>query len=217
MISCILFDLDGTLVAAKDWHYEALNMALKKEGYEAIPRDIHLKYFDGLPTRIKLEKLDIVGEKATRVSASKQAFTQQIILKECRPDLELRREIAKIWFHGYRMAIYSNAVRASCDAMIWGSGLENYFIFWISNEEVQNPKPHPEGWLRAMGAFGAAPSETLIIEDSDVGVESAKASGAHVMVVESPKDVLCESILEFVGEINGAQHSDADSRCRAAI
>ena len=59
MIRCILFDLDGTLVEAKDWHYEALNGALEQHGHSAIPYEEHLKDFDGLPTRVKLEELGI--------------------------------------------------------------------------------------------------------------------------------------------------------------
>ena len=218
MIKCILFDLDGTLVAAKEWHYEALNLALVDHGYQKIPHDIHLAHFDGLPTRVKLEKLGIVGTKATEVNASKQIFTQQVIKKNCKPDLELRREIAKLWHLGYRMAIYSNAVRASCDAMIWGLGIADYFWFWISNEEVDKPKPDPEGWLRAMQTFGVAPCETIIVEDSEVGVTSAKASGAHVVIVKSPQDVTCHDIFQVAKEIsNAAEHSDADRRSRATV
>ncbi len=217
MIHCILFDLDGTLVEAKDWHFEALNLALVQYGYEAIPYKVHLKSFDGLPTRVKLANLGIVNEKAIEVSSTKQGFTQKIIEQKCRPDDRLRRELAKLWHLGYRMACFSNAVRASCDAMIWGLGIADYLWFWVSNEEVQKPKPDPEGWLAAMNAFGVAPSETLIVEDSEVGIASARASGAHVMIVQSPQDVSCDRILEAIGVINSAQHRDADSRSRAAI
>jgi beta-phosphoglucomutase len=53
MIKAVVFDMDGVLIEAKDWHYEALNRALKLFGYE-ISRYEHLTTFDGLPTRRKL-------------------------------------------------------------------------------------------------------------------------------------------------------------------
>ena len=56
MIKAILFDMDGVLIDAKDWHYEALNMALEIFGY-SISRDAHLTTFDGLPTKTKLQML----------------------------------------------------------------------------------------------------------------------------------------------------------------
>ena len=56
MIKAVLFDMDGVLIDAKDWHYEALNRALEHFGF-AISRESHLSTFDGLPTRAKLQML----------------------------------------------------------------------------------------------------------------------------------------------------------------
>ena len=55
-IKAILFDMDGVLIEAKDWHYEALNNALQLFGME-ISRYDHLITYDGLPTKKKLEML----------------------------------------------------------------------------------------------------------------------------------------------------------------
>ena len=61
MIRAIIFDMDGVLIEAKDWHYEALNRALRLFGLE-ISRYEHLSVFDGLPTRDKLEMLSVKSE-----------------------------------------------------------------------------------------------------------------------------------------------------------
>ena len=50
MIKGVIFDLDGVLIDAKEWHYEALNSALNLFGFE-ISRHQHLVTYDGLPTR----------------------------------------------------------------------------------------------------------------------------------------------------------------------
>ena len=55
-IKAIIFDMDGVLIEAKDWHYEALNRALSLFGME-ISRYDHLVTYDGLPTTKKLEML----------------------------------------------------------------------------------------------------------------------------------------------------------------
>ena len=57
-IKAVLFDMDGVLIEAKEWHYEALNQALGIFGYE-INRFEHLTSYDGLPTRVKLNKLTV--------------------------------------------------------------------------------------------------------------------------------------------------------------
>ena len=57
-IKAVLFDMDGVLIDAKEWHYEALNRALALFGMP-ISRFEHLTTFDGLPTRKKLEMLSL--------------------------------------------------------------------------------------------------------------------------------------------------------------
>ena len=54
----IYFDMDGVLIDAKEWHYEALNKALDLFGF-SIERYEHLTAYDGLPTSVKLEKLSV--------------------------------------------------------------------------------------------------------------------------------------------------------------
>lgn len=54
-IKAVIFDMDGVLIDAKDWHYEALNRALDHHGFTPIARNDHLSKFDGLSTRKKLQ------------------------------------------------------------------------------------------------------------------------------------------------------------------
>ena len=59
MIDTIIFDLDGVLINSKDIHFEALNKSLSKNSVNyQISYEDHLKSFDGLPTKTKLEILN---------------------------------------------------------------------------------------------------------------------------------------------------------------
>lgn len=205
MINTILFDLDGTLVAAKDWHFQALNEALKCFNFEPIPYEVHLEKYDGLPTFEKLKILGIEeGDMMSKISTLKQRKTQAIIKEKCKGDPRIRREVAKLWHLGYRMAVCSNAVEETCNLILYGIGIQDYFWFVISNEAVPEPKPSPLCWHMAMDMFGVAPSQTLILEDSTVGLASAYASGAHVYPIKSPEDVITDDILEAIEGINNA-------------
>jgi beta-phosphoglucomutase len=57
-IKAVIFDMDGVLIDAKEWHYEALNRSLSNFGY-SISRYEHLVTYDGLPTKKKLEMLTL--------------------------------------------------------------------------------------------------------------------------------------------------------------
>src|SRR5258708_13234207 len=87
-ISAVLFDLDGVLVDATEWHYEALNRSLGLFGY-SISRYEHLSAYNGLPTRKKLEMLSVekglpssLHDLITRV---KQVYTREEILNHACP------------------------------------------------------------------------------------------------------------------------------------
>lgn len=78
MIKAIVFDMDGVLIEAKDWHYEALNRALRLFGFE-ISRYDHLTTFDGLPTKRKLQILsaehDLPAKLHDFINEMKQQYT----------------------------------------------------------------------------------------------------------------------------------------------
>ena len=68
MIEAILFDLDGVLVDACDWHYESLNSALISSGYNPISREDHIEKFNGLPTKVKLSMLGIPDSESKKIN-----------------------------------------------------------------------------------------------------------------------------------------------------
>jgi len=191
-IACVLFDLDGVLIDATEWHYTALNRALGLFGFD-ITRYQHLSDYNGLPTRKKLEMLSV--EKGlpaalhNTLSRLKQVYTRDEILTKCRPVFEKEYMLSRLRKEGYRMAVCSNSIRESLQLMVQQSGLAEYFEFLVSNEDVSRSKPDPEIYAQAMSRLGVAPDETLIVEDSPHGLEAARRSGAHICQVTGFTDV----------------------------
>ncbi|MCC7010080.1 MAG: HAD family hydrolase [Acidobacteria bacterium] len=191
-IRCVLFDLDGVLVDATEWHYDALNRALRLFGFE-ISRYEHLAGYNGLPTRRKLEMLSV--EKGLPVALHellnrlKQIYTRDEILTKCRPVFEKEYMLHRLRREGYRLACCSNSIRETQELMIRCSGVDACFEFLVSNEDVARPKPDPEIYLTAIQRLGVAASECLIVEDAPHGVEAARRSGAHVCAVKGFADV----------------------------
>jgi HAD superfamily hydrolase (TIGR01509 family) len=191
-ITCVLFDLDGVLVDATEWHYLALNRALALFGFD-ISRYEHLSDYNGLPTRKKLQMLSV--EKGlpaalhNTLSRLKQVYTRDEILTKCRPVFEKEYMLSRLRKEGYRMAVCSNSVRDSLQMMVHQSGLDDYFEFLVSNEDVSRPKPDPEIYVTGMVRMGVTPADTLIVEDSPHGLEAARRSGAAVCQVTGFPDV----------------------------
>lgn len=197
MIQAILYDMDGVLIDAKDWHYEALNRALDLFGM-TIERDAHLSIFDGLPTREKLKILSqsrgLPEELHEFLNELKQSYTAEITASKCKPNFQHCYALSSLAAQGYKQGLCSNSVRSSVETMMSLSGLGAYLNIMISNEEVVKPKPDPEMYLSAMDRLSVQPKQTLILEDNSHGIAAARASGAHVLVVGSVDDVTLQRI-----------------------
>jgi beta-phosphoglucomutase len=205
-IKAVLFDMDGVLIDAKEWHYQALNLALGLFGYEINHHD-HLTCFDGLPTRIKLTKLTL--EKGlpeglhSFINEMKQQYTISLIRNLCRPRFNHEYALSRLKDEGYKTAICSNSVKLTIELMMEQAKLTNFFDLILSNEDVSKPKPDPEMYLKAFDRFGLSGDECLIVEDNENGVKAAKASGAHVMVVSTVEEVTYEAIRNRVRLVEG--------------
>lgn len=204
MIKAILFDMDGVLIDAKDWHYEALNMALEIFGY-SISRDAHLTTFDGLPTKTKLQMLSESRELPKGlhgfINSLKQSHTTAIMHQKCKPTFNHQYAISKLKADGKLLGVCSNSVRNSVVSMMKLSNLYDYLDVIYSNEDVELGKPNPEMYISAMHDLSVKPEETLILEDNDHGIQAAIASGAHLMKIGVPSDVTYTSICERIIEI----------------
>jgi beta-phosphoglucomutase len=203
-IKAILFDMDGVLIDAKDWHYEALNQALAIFGME-INRYDHLVTYDGLPTKKKLEMLTLERglPRALHsfINDMKQEFTFQLGYAKCKPTFNHQYALSHLKARGYRMAACSNSIRKTMEVLFERAALTSYFDFYLSNEDVKESKPHPEMYSTAIQRLKLQPDECLILEDNENGIKAAQASGAHLLIIHDVHEVNLENITKRISEI----------------
>ena len=181
MIKLIIFDLDGVLVDAKEIHYKALNAALASvNDIYPISRAEHLSTYDGLPTRKKL----------------------MVLTKKKHINHDLRNLLDRLRTLGYKLCVASNSIRDSIRSMLTKNETLDLFDFFYSNEDVSQPKPSSEMYLKCMVTAQADPIDTLIVEDSAVGRAAAKASGAHLCAVKDPNEVTFAKIMGCIKHAN---------------
>jgi beta-phosphoglucomutase len=205
-IKAVIFDMDGVLIDAKDWHYEALNRALKIFGYN-ISRYDHLVTFDGLPTRKKLEMLTreqgLPEPLHGILNELKQLYTTELVHARCKPLFQHEYALSCLRAAGYKLAVASNSIRSSIELMMQKSNLRGYLDTIVSNQDVKVGKPEPDIYVKAMAQLGVAPAETLVVEDNENGIASARAAGAHLMIVGEVTDVTLENITRNINLAEG--------------
>jgi HAD superfamily hydrolase (TIGR01549 family) len=205
MIKAVIFDMDGVLIEAKEWHYDALNKALSLFGYH-ISRHEHLTAYDGLPTSRKLDMLSVERDLPVALHAfineMKQVYTMEIVYAQCKPTFVHQYALSTLKRQGYKLAVASNSIRNTVQVMMDKANLDQYLDLQLSNEDVVQAKPAPDIYLKAISDLGLRPDECLIVEDNENGIRAAKASGAHVLVVSETTDVNFNNIFKKIEEID---------------
>jgi len=205
IVKLVIFDLDGVLVEAKNIHFEALNEAL---GSYAISWDEHLSIYDGLKTTQKLKMLSenkrLPKNLHSDIWIKKQKITVQK-LKELKPCKKLQDIMSRL-SKEYKIAVCSNSIRKTCLTVLSKLGIMEYMDLVISNEDVQNSKPHPEMYWKAISKMNCLPEETLIIEDSPYGLLAASRSKSHVLRVKNTKEVIWDNIIKKIEQIKMGQN-----------
>ncbi|OGR64995.1 MAG: HAD family hydrolase [Elusimicrobia bacterium GWB2_63_22] len=209
-IKAIIFDMDGVLIDAKDWHYEALNKALGLFGMQ-INRYDHLVTYDGYPTQKKLDLLSMECglplELQPFINELKQLFTMEIVEMRCKPKFQHEYALAKLKQEGYSLAVCSNSIRGTIELMLRKANLLKYFDFYLSNQDVVKSKPDPEIYVKAIKKLGLRPEECLIIEDNEKGIKAALASKAGLLEVDTVEDVNYQNIKSRIHKLEGAKNA----------
>ena len=193
MNKAIIFDLDGVLVDSKEIHFNALNLALKSinEKY-AISIDEQASTYEGMTTKSKLDILThtkgLPKELHEYVWRLKQEYSSTMF-----ESLSIDNELVSIFKYlkenNILVGVASNSIRKTLTNCLQALGIWRYIDISLSNEDVNNPKPNPEIYNKCMTMLGVIPENVIIFEDSNIGRQAAKDSGANLIEVESRKNI----------------------------
>ena len=204
MIKAIFFDLDGVLVSTKLIHFEALNYALNKILNKKISFKDHVEIYDGLPTSKKLkilkEKISIKPHEIQKIKILKQEKTLDILKKKIvfnKKMFQIIKELSK----KYKIVVATNATKETLNLILKKLRIEKFVNYNISNEDIVNPKPHPEIYLNCLLSLKLSPREVIILEDSHYGRQAAQETNCHLLPIKSTKDVKLNSIKKFISII----------------
>lgn len=191
----MLFDLDGVLLDARPWHREALNRALADFDLPIVSPEMEVE-LEGLPTKVKLDRLRVPDRLREEVLDQKQSYTLRLLHQNAKPLPNIVETLDRLKLEGKRIGICSNAVRATVYAAMWKTGIVKYIDLVLSNEESRKPKPDPDVYLMALACMKVPASEAVVIEDHPKGVAAARAAGIRVVQVNDPSEVSYRRLLE---------------------
>jgi beta-phosphoglucomutase-like phosphatase (HAD superfamily) len=180
----ILFDMDGVLVLSEPLHYKAWQHVV-----DEFSKDQILSEEDIIGvTDLSIAK-EIIARTHTRLSVEELYQKKKVnflqLLGDDLPTVDGRNLFLNTCINNTQMAVVSSSSREEIGAVLQAANISAYFKFYLGFEDTLLHKPDPEPYLKAMNLLQCIPQDTLIIEDSPAGVESAKKSGADVVGIDS--------------------------------
>lgn len=193
MFRAVLFDFDGVIVQSEPRHLRSFRNLLRPYGV-AIPADRWYREFTGIDTTTIFQVLmrdfpSIPGKLEDWVEKRKRYYQTLVLAGKLKATPGVRAFLSRLKRKGIPTAIVSGGHTENIRAVLKRLKLEPFFQTIVALEDVQNRKPHPEGFLKAARRLGVKPEDCIAIEDSPNGLRAARASGAKVVCIQSPASI----------------------------
>ncbi len=188
----VIFDMDGVILDSERV-YQEIERSMYDELGIPVPLEEHLKFMGAaervmwqyMHKRYKLRPSvqDLIREERRRFLNRLEAPGSIPLMTGLLPLVEsLRQEGIPCW-------IASSSTRYIIQSVLRIHGLQKYFNGYVGGDDIKQSKPSPEIFLRTAALSGTEPSRCLVIEDSENGIEAARAAGMTVIALQGPENM----------------------------
>lgn len=180
----LVFDMDGTLADTMPTHFEAWSRSMAAHGIEFSEERFYA--LGGVPAGVIIDMLaEEQGKEvnSTAVAEAKEELFLEL-LGDVRPILPVRA-IAEFHREHIPMAIATGSPRWVAEKILKTLEIRDWFGAIVGAEDVDNPKPAPDTYLKAAELIGVDPKRCHAFEDTALGMEAARNAGMTVVDIHT--------------------------------
>lgn len=199
-----LFDLDGVLVNTDNIQYESLVTAIT----HYFPLDLNNNIINILKNTITTsDKLDyLINEKLILKNKKLEIYNKKKeiadhLFNKLSVDYEKINLISYLKKNNCKISVVTNGNKKSAILILKAIRIYELIDLLITNEDVNNPKPHSEPYIKAISYFGGDLDKFIIFEDSETGLLSANGTGCKVYKVNNINEVNID-LIKNLNKIN---------------
>jgi HAD superfamily hydrolase (TIGR01509 family) len=180
-----MFDCDGTIADSMPLHYAAWKQALGEWNCEFEEKLFYA--WGGLPI---VEIITTLNQKhGLQMPVEIVARRKEDLYLELLPNLKAVPEVVEhieAQFGRIPFAVVSGSTRDSVNASLLALNLCDRFKAFVCAGDYKKAKPDPEAFLLAAARLGVAPRNCLVFEDTEMGMQAARAAGMAAVKVPPP-------------------------------
>jgi HAD superfamily hydrolase (TIGR01509 family) len=198
-VTGVIFDCDGTLVDSEPLAGRAWRRTVAPYGYAVTDAD--LEACMGIPyarTHAYLAERAPLPDAQTFWPALRDELFG-LIDAELEPFADAVGAARELRERGIVLAVASSSPRERLDRTLARAGLQ--FAVTVAGDEVEHGKPAPDMFLAAAARLGTDPATTVVVEDSDPGVQAGRAAGMPTLGVRRARHAALDAADRVVEEI----------------
>jgi phosphoglycolate phosphatase len=213
-VSAVAFDLDGTLLETGPDLAAAANRMLAELRLPPQSQETLISFIGhGVPHLVRRALKSASGgepdsAQIERATASFRAHYRENLCVTSRPYPGVFECLHWLRARGLRRACITNKSAEFAQPLLEQTGLAQEIELLIGGDTLPNKKPHPQPLLHAASHFGISASQLLLVGDSGVDVQAARAAGASIALVsygysgETPAQALgADRVLDRLDEL----------------
>lgn len=197
--AAVLFDFDGTLVLSEARNERAWLRLLRSRGVDPSPDTLA-----AVMGRRSQDAFTLLRSLHPKLGDSDEALTADLnsLIDSDRTIVPSAPGVGALLpaltIAGVALAVVTSARATAVIPVLERLELRSSFRVIICSEDVVLGKPHPDPYLLACDQLGVRPAQALVVEDSPVGVSSARAAGALVVGVQTTHSATALSSADYV-------------------
>jgi beta-phosphoglucomutase family hydrolase len=178
----LIFDLDGTIANTMQNHFLSWRIAVSPYGID-FTADL-FKSLTGKPreaTILRLNELFGTNMEPFEVGKVKGDSFKKLVHET--QEIKVVADVVRKYHNILPMSIGTGSTRNGAKKTLEVIEMSHFFDIVITADDISNPKPHPEAFLKCAELMGVNPKNCVVFEDGVLGIEAAKTAGMMVIDV----------------------------------
>ncbi|MBI5226199.1 HAD family phosphatase [Candidatus Micrarchaeota archaeon] len=190
-MNAVIFDFDGVILDSEPQHHESFRRLFEAHAvaFSETPDD-----FTGIGARDNIKRvyqnagIDLAEEKLGALNLERDLLYLEVMAETGIRILPGAKELVMaLKAQKIPIALASSTNAAVLEKILPQIGLSKSFDVVVGGDQVQNGKPAPDIFLLAAKKLGVVPTDCVVIEDSNAGVQAANAAGMKVVMVRNDR------------------------------